>query len=534
MAKIIIGDELKEYVKSMTKDCYEARNGIHDVISFVEEPPPNRILAIFGLRRTGKTVMMAQAIALMEKEAFDHSAYVLASASDSVNDLSALIENLHKDQKIDTFFIDEVTACPDFIKEANIFSDAHSPLGMRIVLSGTDSLAFVLAGYTTLLDRMDMVHTTHIPFSEYFRLIDVDISQDQRMDYFLKSGGVLSHDSEKYFAEFKGRALAENIQHSLNNHEESGYFPILRKLRESGLLTSAIQKIIQDHDHHFALYKLHSLFELTDLAVPLKYVRSRLESMRIFYDKYFEKIKNDVKHDLGIIDVNESVLRLTRDDVKQIRDYLETLGLFVKCPVISFDTAQKKHMHPSHIKWINVQPGLRWTHVKTLVNAIGQDMLDNCAITVKEWNDLHKSIECNVLGWMMEDQVILETMLAYEHSHFVRVFRARDGDIDLVLAKKDGSGYSIAEIKHANVFKTDYKVNLENKAFQKALECFGKLEKKTVIYNGDAEKSKDVEYINVCQYLNNLPLYDSTGETVLWSKKKLKEFFQENKDAPKL
>ena len=42
------------------------------------------------------------------------------------------------------FFIDEVTLMPDFIDSAALFSDIYAAQGMKIVLSGTDSLGFLV------------------------------------------------------------------------------------------------------------------------------------------------------------------------------------------------------------------------------------------------------------------------------------------------------------------------------------------------------------------------------------------------------
>ena len=70
-------------------------------------------------------------------------------------------------------FIDEVTLISDFIDSAAILSDIYSAMGMKIVLSGTDSLGFWLAVHEELYDRTVMVHTSYIPFSEHSRLLGI-------------------------------------------------------------------------------------------------------------------------------------------------------------------------------------------------------------------------------------------------------------------------------------------------------------------------------------------------------------------------
>lgn len=64
-------------------------------------------------------------------------------------------------------FIDEVTLMEDFIDSAALFSDVFATMGMKIVLSGTDSLGFWLAMDEELYDRAKSIHTTFIPYREY-------------------------------------------------------------------------------------------------------------------------------------------------------------------------------------------------------------------------------------------------------------------------------------------------------------------------------------------------------------------------------
>lgn len=48
-----------------------------------------------------------------------------------------------------------------------MLSDVFSMMGMKLVLSGTDSLGFAMANRDELYDRSVMIHTSFIPFREY-------------------------------------------------------------------------------------------------------------------------------------------------------------------------------------------------------------------------------------------------------------------------------------------------------------------------------------------------------------------------------
>ena len=50
----------------------------------------------------------------------------------------------------------------DFIEGAALFSDVFAACGMKIVLSGTDSLGFLFTEDEQLYDRCILMHTTFI------------------------------------------------------------------------------------------------------------------------------------------------------------------------------------------------------------------------------------------------------------------------------------------------------------------------------------------------------------------------------------
>ena len=79
-----------------------------------------------------------------------------------------------KNELIHIIFIDEVTLMRDFIDSAALFSDVFASMGMKIVLSGTDSLGFWMAKDQELYDRAKLIHTTFILYREYNRLLKMD------------------------------------------------------------------------------------------------------------------------------------------------------------------------------------------------------------------------------------------------------------------------------------------------------------------------------------------------------------------------
>ena len=107
-------------------------------------------------------------------------------------DLKTLWENGYR-----YVFLDEVMLMSDFIDSASIFSDIYAMMGMKIVLSGMDSLGFWLTLTQELYGRAYTIHTTFIPFREYSRLLDIhDIDEYIRCGGTLKAGELAFDDPD--------------------------------------------------------------------------------------------------------------------------------------------------------------------------------------------------------------------------------------------------------------------------------------------------------------------------------------------------
>lgn len=100
-------------------------------------------------------------------------------------------------------FIDEVTLLADFIEGAALFADVFASCGMKIVLSGTDSLGFVFSEDEQLYDRAEMLHTTFIPYREFERVLGLN-----GIDEYIQYGGTMSMGGYEYN---KGRMMEEIV-----------------------------------------------------------------------------------------------------------------------------------------------------------------------------------------------------------------------------------------------------------------------------------------------------------------------------------
>ena len=135
----------------------------------------DRVCLLYGLRRTGKTTLLRQAILNMTEEQRQKAAYLKAKRTDTMASVNRDIKAL-QERGFRYVFLDEATLMQDFVDSAALFSDVYASCGMKLVLSGTDSLGFWLAEREELYDRAVMLHTTFIPYREFCRLLHTGTS----------------------------------------------------------------------------------------------------------------------------------------------------------------------------------------------------------------------------------------------------------------------------------------------------------------------------------------------------------------------
>ncbi len=112
--------------------------------------------------------------------------YIKASTENTIEELNADLKLANK-LKYKYVLIDEITLIEKFIDNAALLSDVYAVQGMKIVLSGTDSLGFWFAQNEELYDRAVTIHTTFVPFREYSRLLKID-----DIDKYIRYGGTLN------------------------------------------------------------------------------------------------------------------------------------------------------------------------------------------------------------------------------------------------------------------------------------------------------------------------------------------------------
>ena len=241
------GDTLKNIPRLQEIDAYKKRFCFDQLKDYISKSNTRKVMSIYGLRRTGKTVLMLQL--LNEIGDSEKTCFIRCEKGDGIQDLkNVLNDNL----KCDYFFVDEVTKLEDFIECSSILADKYSELyAKKIIMAGTDSLGFYLAKKDELYDRTYMIHTTYIPYKEYNYLLG------KGLEDYIMYGGTLTDGSEFYNKEncdeYTNTAIARNIQHSLDNLGRDGEYGALASFREKGEMTTFINKIVELYTRRFTM-----------------------------------------------------------------------------------------------------------------------------------------------------------------------------------------------------------------------------------------------------------------------------------------
>ena len=419
---VVIGRHLLAMTKSVLnwkeRDCFE------QLQKYLNSQATDRVCLIFGLRRTGKTTMIRQAVLKMTSAQASKTAYIKAKGTDTMAALNRDLEKL-LNLGFENIFIDEVTLMEDFIDSAALFSDIYAAQGMKIVLSGTDSLGFWFALHQELYDRAVTIHTTFIPFREHSRLLGIN-----SIDEYIRYGGTLragelNFDDEDVNAEdasfrddestrrYIDTAICRNIQHSLSCCQDGGYFRHLQSLYEAGELTGAINRIIEDMNHRFLIRILINKFKSHDLGSAADVLRrernpERRSDILDRIDK--EAVTKRLMNLLEIRNQEDQSVGITNTHAEEIKEYLKALELIIDVP--------NETIIPSAEPLENIiftQPGMRYCQAQALVHSLAKDELF-ASLSEKEKSMVSERILEEVRGRMMEEIVLLETFKSLQKS----------------------------------------------------------------------------------------------------------------------
>ena len=503
---VVTGTGLQALANSVAK--YGKRDCFSILQKFVTGSYDGKICILYGLRRTGKTTLLFQ---MLSELPIEKTAYIKVQTTDDMSrltkDLKVLFELGYR-----YVFIDEITLLSDFIDTAAVLSDVFSMMGMKIVVSGTDSLGFAMANRDELYDRSVTIHTSFIPFREYARLLNI-----RSVDSYIEYGGTLKmenmsfDDPDAAFDEVAFRddestrkyidtAISRNIQHTLKNDHYGEYFNQLRELYEKGELTNVINRIVQHMNHRFVLRVVEDEFKSHDFGSAKELLLHDLPAERatVLYDVNEKQILERLKAIIEVKEKSETTVPITQEHIDKVKKYLLMLDLIVNCPERYESGKQAEHI-------VFSQPGMRYAIAKALVYSLMQDAYfasipeaDKAYITGKILDD--------VKGRMLEDIVLLEVCKAAPSTMEAFKFKFdAGGEFDMVIYDKTSQNCRIYEIKHSTEANEKQTLHLRDAEKCQIVEKrFGPISGKFVLYRGKDTFAEGVQYLNVENFLCGL------------------------------
>ena len=493
------GEALRAFSASVRR--YRRRECFRQLHDYIYGEPQDRVLILYGLRRTGKTTMIRQIFAEMSDAELEKAAFIQITAKDTLADVNRdlrMLENLG----FCYVFLDEVTLMEDFIEGAALFSDVFAACGMKIALSGTDSLGFLFTEDEQLYDRCILLHTTFIPYREFERVLGI-----HGIDEYIRYGGTMSlggvhynetstFASKKSADEYVDTAIARNIQHSLRCYQYEGHFRNLRDLYDRDELTSAINRVVEDMNHRFTLEVLTRDFKSHDLGISAQNLRRDRERPTDILDRIdLPAVTESLRQLLEIRNRAEQTARLDEAHAAEIKAYLELLDLTQSIGVRFLPDVGRESE-----RTVITQPGLRYAQADALIRSL---LLDETfgALSLPERTAVQERILSEIRGRMLEDIVLLETRMANPGKQ-VFVLQFPLGEFDMVVFDPDAGCCQIFEIKHSmEAAAQQYRHLIDAEKCAQTEHRYGPITEKTVLYRGEDRMIGEIRYRNVEEYL---------------------------------
>lgn len=499
---VLYGDVLKTQI-SLIKN-YKKRKCIDELRNYIFKDQLDKVFIIYGLRRTGKTTMIRQTLAELSPEEFNKAAFIQIKPKDNFQDLDEDLRKL-QDDGFKYVFIDEVTLLEDFIEGAAIFADVYASSGMKIVLSGTDSLGFLFTKEEQLYDRCKVLHATFIPYKEFEEVLGI-----KGIDEYIQYGGTMSlsginynletpFSSARNAEEYIDTAIAKNIQHSLKMYQDGGHFRQLLDLYEKGELTNVINRVVENINHSFTRKVVERTFESHDISITARnLLNDREKRLNIKEHINLDTVTAGIMMALDILNIEEQTIEIENAHMIQIKEYLKLLDLIMEIDLEYLPDVSKKNTIT-----IISQPGLRYAQA----NAIVENLINDAKfqeLSIIERQRVIDRLLSEIRGRMMEEIVLLETKIARPNKKVFKLMFAV-GEFDMVVFDPKDLSCEIYEIKHSDKQEREqyrHITNVEKCAMTS--HRFGEIKERYVIYRGNNQIVDNVHYLNVEEYLKSL------------------------------
>lgn len=423
--RAFLGDKLTKEISKCsglgTRDCFEdLSTWLRDTSTFLNTT------ILFGVRRTGKTVLLYQAMQMLLDEgvpASDMAYFTLRRNTIDTAELLAYIQTLIYDIGVKYIFIDEVTFLADDMSSLSALYDEFGGSGAKFVLSGTNTAGFLPVLDEYLYDRALCLSTSYISFNEFHRLMP---QGENDVKSYIALGGLFK-ETDKYTSErgssssrketpegYVRTAITQNICGSLEHSRLLRQaYPKISTLVFSPRVSeidTLFYKWLEAYSEPLTLDILQSALSVESLSIAAKNLRTR---GILTLHKYRKELAGKI---------------LKRLDVQEHKAYSESLLSELKELLSQLECIKEAPEGMSFLVPIQLKVAL--------LNKIVQygkeeyDTLQEEHPDLVGWEVAKKSIRSTALGVLFEDVIYL-SLITYR-AHFRKYRTKRDEEIDVV------------------------------------------------------------------------------------------------------
>ena len=477
---VLTADALKEHIDSIPgirsykrRFCYDQ---FRELVVNTRDP---KVVALYGLIKTGKKTLMAQLI--MDIAQYDNICLIKCTEGDGIRDLFAVID---KHEDCEYFFIDEAARLKNFSMEGYFLADYFSLGDHRIIVSASDSLAFYLARIDNFFDRFHTIHTTYISYKEYNYLLG------RSLDDYMQHGGTLTPENDfsnsKTTIDYSSCAIAENMVHSIEDLGKRGGYGTLAIIRRMNKLATFVYMLTERYNRQFVIQALKTCIENND-ALENAVKKTVFDELSLIADMSVYDITSTTSI-FRVFGENEILQATTRTN-----EYLRKLDIIYHVPY-SDDL-------------IFTQPGYRYNQCADIIDVLMKKF--NTVFSDEQLKELTIQLENEIRDRMLEDIVWYQlfTDKAFSKDFKINKFSKTvfAGESGLaIISKRTWESYVI-KVKYSDKAEDKQTLPLCNNVLCEAFEkkVGGSIIGKLVLYTGEPmkEKQHDVSYVNVEEFL---------------------------------
>lgn len=417
------------------------------------------ILALFGLRRTGKTVMIQQAVKHLIGNGVSSEKIACLTLKDNKIDeikLRDYISVLYDVFDIDYLFIDELTYAVGGLSFLSSLSDFYTT--KKTILSGTNSLDFVSLLRHTLFYRAIRVNTTYIFYKEFS-----DLYPSAKLLDYIKAGGILGVDKnylkshaniDSYIDasnEYLISSVVRNLFSGLENFDDLSFdYRLLSDMyfEDSERLKALVNNWLQHYGSDLVLRIVRGVpLGSSEVSTTIVNLRSSVADWSSFKDElrtlYLKRLK--------LID---DTYNFTNDELKEVKDFLSKIECYKKCDMTFYRGSDEEKVSSRQLVFL-IPVILRYSLLSLIMSIVDDNYSElalkyNVTIDIVEFK---KRLLTTAIGQLFEDVIYLEFM---QHGIDFGFYRDSNKEFDLVY--KATEGYHLYEIKLTNrIYLSDLK-----------------------------------------------------------------------------